>query len=320
MAIPKDARIGLSPEDIPKRWYNLAADLPNLKPPLNPGTGEPAKPEDFEPIFCKEIIRQEGSTERYIDIPEEVRDNLIYLNRPAPLQRAYRLEKYLKTPAKIYFKREDMSPLGSHKGNTALAQAYYNAEDGVHTLTTETGAGQWGTALAMVSNLFDIKTTVFMVKGSYIAKPLRKTIINTYGATIYASPSAQTEFGRKVLKEHPETSGSLGIAISEACEMAAKDPNTCYSLGSVLNHVMLHQSVIGQETMQQMKMAEIDPDYVIACTGGGSNFGGMCFPMIGEKIRGTGFKDTQFVAVEPKAAPRVSSSTTSETPEDSHLC
>ena len=303
MAIPKDARIGLSPEDIPKRWYNLAADLPNLKPPLNPGTGEPAKPEDFEPIFCKEIIRQEGSTERYIDIPEEVRDNLIYLNRPAPLQRAYRLEKYLKTPAKIYFKREDMSPLGSHKGNTALAQAYYNAEAGIHTLTTETGAGQWGTALAMVSNLFDIKTTVFMVKGSYMAKPLRKTIINTYGATIYASPSAQTEFGKKVLKEHPETSGSLGIAISEACEMAAKDPNTCYSLGSVLNHVMLHQSVIGQETMQQMKMAEIEPDYVIACTGGGSNFGGLCFPMIGEKIRGTGFKDTQFIAVEPKAAP-----------------
>ena len=303
MAIPKDARIGLSPEDIPKRWYNLAADLPNLKPPLNPGTGEPAKPEDFEPIFCKEIIRQEGSTERYIDIPEEVRDNLIYLNRPAPLQRAYRLEKYLKTPAKIYFKREDMSPLGSHKGNTALAQAYYNAEAGIHTLTTETGAGQWGTALAMVSNLFDIKTTVFMVKGSYIAKPLRKTIINTYGATIYASPSAQTEFGRKVLKEHPETSGSLGIAISEACEMAAKDPNTCYSLGSVLNHVMLHQTVIGQETMKQMEMAEIEPDYVIACTGGGSNFGGMCFPMIGERVRGTGFKDTEFIAVEPKAAP-----------------
>ena len=303
MAIPKDARIGLSPEDIPKRWYNLAADLPNLKPPLNPGTGEIAKPEDFEPIFCKEIIRQEGSTERYIDIPEEVRDNLIYLNRPAPLQRAYRLEKYLKTPAKIYFKREDMSPLGSHKGNTALAQAYYNAEAGVHTLTTETGAGQWGTALAMVSNLFDIKTTVFMVKGSYIAKPLRKTIINTYGATIYASPSAQTEFGRKVLKEHPETSGSLGIAISEACEMAAKDKETCYSLGSVLNHVMLHQTVIGQETMKQMEIGEIEPDYVIACTGGGSNFGGLCFPMIGEKIRGTGFKDTQFIAVEPKAAP-----------------
>ena len=303
MAIPKDARIGLSPEDIPKRWYNLAADLPNLKPPLNPGTGEIAKPEDFEPIFCKEIIRQEGSTERYIDIPEEVRDNLIYLNRPAPLQRAYRLEKYLKTPAKIYFKREDMSPLGSHKGNTALAQAYYNAEAGVHTLTTETGAGQWGTALAMVSNLFDIDTTVFMVKGSFMAKPLRKTIINTYGAKIYASPSEYTEFGRKILKEHPETSGSLGIAISEACEVAAKDKETCYSLGSVLNHVMLHQTVIGLETMKQMEIGEITPDYVIACTGGGSNFGGMTFPMIGEKIRGTGFKDTQFIAVEPKAAP-----------------
>ena len=221
MAIPKDARINLSPEDIPKKWYNLASDLPDLKPPLNPGTGEVAKPEDFSPIFCKEIIRQEGSTERYIDIPEEVRDNLIYLNRPAPLQRAYRLEKYLKTPAKIYFKREDMSPLGSHKGNTALAQAYYNAEAGIHTLTTETGAGQWGTALAMVSNLYNLDTTVFMVKGSYMAKPLRKTIINTYGAKIYASPSEYTEFGRKVLKEHPETSGSLGIAISEACELAA---------------------------------------------------------------------------------------------------
>ena len=303
MTIPFDARINLTPEDIPKRWYNLAADLPGLKPPLNPGTGEVAKPEDFEPIFCKEIIRQEGSTERYIDIPEEVRDNLIYLNRPAPLQRAYRLEKYLKTPAKIYFKREDMSPLGSHKGNTAIAQAYYNAEAGIHTLTTETGAGQWGTALAMVSNLYDIKTTVFMVKGSYLAKPLRKTIINTYGATIYASPSEHTEFGKKILKEHPETTGSLGIAISEACEMAANDKNICYSLRSVLNHVMLHQTVIGIETMQQMEIGEIEPDYVVACTGGGSNFAGLTFPMLGEKIRGKGFKDTQFVAVEPRAAP-----------------
>lgn len=303
MAIPKDVRIDLSPEDIPKRWYNLAADIGELKPPLNPGTREPAKPEDFDPIFCKEIIRQEGSTERYIDIPEEVRDRLIYLNRPAPLQRAYRLEKHLKTPAKIFYKREDMSPLGSHKGNTALAQAYYNAEAGVHTLTTETGAGQWGTALAMVSNLFDIDTTVFMVKGSYIAKPLRKTIINTYGATIHASPSAQTEFGRKILKEHPETSGSLGIAISEACEVAAKDENTCYSLGSVLNHVMLHQSVIGLETMQQLEIAEVEPDYVIACAGGGSNFAGLTFPMIGEKIRGRGFENTEFIAVEPDAAP-----------------
>jgi tryptophan synthase beta chain len=304
MAIPKDARIALDPEDIPKKWYNLAADIPDLVPPLNPGTGEPAKPEDFEPIFCKEIIRQEGTTERYIDIPEEVRDSYISLNRPAPLQRAYRLEKYLKTPAKIYFKREDLSPLGSHKGNTALAQAYYNAEAGIHTLTTETGAGQWGTALAMVSNLFDIKTTVFMVKGSFMAKPLRKTIINTYGATVYASPSVHTEFGKKILREHPDTSGSLGIAISEACEMAASDPDACYSLGSVLNHVMLHQTVIGQETMQQMDIAGIEPDYMIACVGGGSNFAGFTFPMIGDRLRGgKKYADCEIIAVEPKAAP-----------------
>lgn len=302
MSIPKDARVTLSPEEIPKRWYNIAADLPNLKPMLNPGTKEPVKVEDFDPIFCRTIAKQELSKERYIDIPEEVRDKLIYLNRPSPLQRAYGLEKYLKTPAKIYFKREDMSPLGSHKGNTALAQAYFNAEAGIHTLTTETGAGQWGTALAMVSNLFDIKTTVFMVKGSFMAKPLRKTIINTYGATVYASPSMQTEFGKKILKEHPETSGSLGIAISEACEMAAKDEHTCYALGSVMNHVMLHQTVIGEETLQQFAKAEIEPDYMIACVGGGSNFAGFTFPFLREQMHGK-FKDTEVIAVEPKAAP-----------------
>ncbi|MDR2698334.1 MAG: TrpB-like pyridoxal phosphate-dependent enzyme [Candidatus Methanoplasma sp.] len=301
MAISKDIRISLPPEEIPKKWYNLAADIGKLEPPLNPGTMRPASPEDFEAIFCKEIIRQEGSTERYVNIPEEVRDNLIYLNRPAPLQRAVRFEKYLKTPAKIYFKREDMSPLGSHKGNTALAQAYFNAEEGIHTLTTETGAGQWGTALAMVSNLFDIDCTVFMVRGSYHQKPMRKMLMNTYGATVYSSPSPQTEFGKKVLKEHPETTGSLGIAISEACEMAAKDPNICYSLGSVLNHVMLHQSVIGIETMEQMKIGEIEPDYMIACAGGGSNFGGFAFPLLGEKIKGR--TDCKFIAAESKAAP-----------------
>ncbi|MDR1954456.1 MAG: TrpB-like pyridoxal phosphate-dependent enzyme [Candidatus Methanoplasma sp.] len=301
MAIPKDIRINLPPEGIPKKWYNLAADIGHLEPPLNPGTMKPAEPTDFEAIFCKEIIRQEASTERFIDIPEEVRDNLVYLNRPAPLQRAYRLEKYLKTPAKIYYKREDMGPLGSHKGNTALAQAYYNAEAGIHTLTTETGAGQWGTALAMVSNLFDINCTVFMVRGSYEQKPMRKTLMQTYGATVYASPSPQTEFGKKVLKEHPETTGSLGIAISEACEMAAKDPNIAYSLGSVLNHVMLHQTVIGIETIEQMKIGEIKPDYMIACAGGGSNFGGFIFPMLGEKIKGK--TDCKFIAAESKAAP-----------------
>ena len=261
MAIPKDIRINLANEDIPKKWYNFASDVPDLAPPLNPGTREPAKPSDFEPIFCKEIIRQEGSTERWIDIPEEVREALISLNRPAPLQRAYRLEKALKTPAKIYFKREDMSPLGSHKGNTALAQAYYNAEAGIHTLTTETGAGQWGTALAMVSNLFDIDTTVFMVKGSYMAKPLRKTIINTYGATIYASPSEQTEFGRKVLKEHPDTPGSLGIAISEACEMAAKNDGMTRNVDTKkLRSYLIKQ---GQYLLRANIKETIDPSLVL---------------------------------------------------------
>ncbi len=302
MAIPKDARIQLSPEDIPKRWYNIAADLPNLKPMINPVTKEPVKPEEMKAIFCDPIIKQEFSKERYIDIPEEVRDALISLNRPSPLQRAYRLEKYLKTPAKIYFKREDMSPLGSHKGNTALAQAYYNAQSGIHTLTTETGAGQWGTALAMVSNLFDIKSTIFMVRGSFDSKPLRKTIINTYGATVYSSPSEHTEFGRKVLKEHPDTSGSLGIAISEACEMAAKDEHTCYALGSVMNHVMLHQTVIGEEALQQFAIGEIEPDYMIACVGGGSNFAGFTFPFLREKMQGK-HQDCEIIAVEPKAAP-----------------
>ena len=302
MAIPKDARIGLSPEDIPKRWYNLAADLKGLRPMIDPVTKEPVRPEDLEAIFCKEIIEQEMTTERYVDIPEEVRDNLIYLNRPSPLQRAYRLERHLGTPAKIYFKREDMSPLGSHKGNTALAQAYYNAEAGIHTLTTETGAGQWGTALAMVSNLFDIDSTVFMVRGSYTQKPHRRTLMHTYGAKVYSSPSEYTEYGRRVLKEHPETSGSLGIAISEACELAASsDGSTKYALGSVMNHVMLHQTVIGLEARAQMDKAEIEPDVMIACAGGGSNFAGFTFPEIHRKIQGK--SECDIIAVEPKAAP-----------------
>lgn len=301
MPISKDMRVDLPIESIPKKWYNIAADLKTLEPPLNPATMKPAVPEDFEPLFCKEIIRQEGSTQRYIDIPEEVRESYVYLNRPAPLQRAVRLERLLKTPAKIYYKREDMSPLGSHKGNSALAQAYFNAEAGIHTLTTETGAGQWGTALAMVSNLFDIDCTVFMVRGSYDAKPLRKTIMHTYGAEVHASPSPVTEFGRKVLREHPETTGSLGIAISEACELAAKSEGTKYALGSVMNHVLMHQTVIGLETIEQMKMAEIEPDYMIACVGGGSNFGGFCFPMMAEKIKKK--TECEFVAVEPKATP-----------------
>ncbi len=302
MAIAKDTVIKLSAEEVPKKWYNIAADLKNLQPMINPATREPVKPQEMEAIFCKEIIRQEMSKERYIDIPEEVRDNLVALNRPSNLQRAIHLEKYLKTPATPYFKRQDMSHLASHKGNTALAQAYYNAKEGIGTLTTETGAGQWGTALAMVSNLFDLDTTVFMVRGSFDQKPFRKIIMNLYGAKVYASPSEYTDYGKKVLKEHPETSGSLGIAISEACELAAKSGGSVkYSLGSVLNHVLLHQTVIGQEAIEQMKIGEIEPDYCVACTGGGSNFGGFAFPLMKEVIDGK--SNCQFVAVEPEAAP-----------------
>lgn len=300
--IPKDAAIRLSPEDIPKKWYNLMADLPKKPaPPMNPHTGKPTTYEDLSPLFCDSILKQEASTERYIRIPEKVRENLIYLNRPEPLQRAYRLEKYLKTSAKIYFKREDMSPLGSHKGNTALAQAYYNMKDGIENLTTETGAGQWGTALAMSCNLFDIGCTVFMVRGSYDQKPARKTLMNMYNATVHASPSNQTEYGRKVLETMPNTVGSLGIAISEACDMAMHRKDTKYALGSVLNHVMLHQTVIGLETMQQMEIGEIEPDCMIACAGGGSNFAGFAFPMIGRRIKGK--TDCEFLAAESDAAP-----------------
>jgi len=305
MTTPNDVRITLDLGEIPRRWYNIAADLKNpVAPPLNPKTGKPATKDDLSAIFPPSIIEQEITTKRYIDIPQEILDNYVYLNRPAPLQRAVRLEKYLKTPAKIYFKREDMSPLGSHKGNSALAQAYYNVQDGIHTLTTETGAGQWGTALALSSAIFDIDCTVFMVKVSYEQKPFRRTLMNMYGAKVYASPSAQTEYGRLVQKQHPNTSGSLGMAISEAVEIAAKDPKTMYALGSVANHVMLHQTVIGLETMEQMKKAEIDPDYMVACVGGGSNFAGFTFPMMGEKIKGK--TDCEFVAAEPKAAASLS--------------
>lgn len=302
MTLPNDIRTCLGVEEIPRKWYNLTADLPEpLLPPLNPKTEEPVSPEDLSSLFCKEIIKQEMSTERYIDIPDEVRDSLVHLLRPSVLQRAYRLEKHLKTPAKIYFKREDMSPLGSHKGNTAVAQAYYNAEAGIHTLTTETGAGQWGTALTASCSMFGIDATVFMVRGSYDHKPSRKIITELYGGTIHPSPSVHTEYGREYLKKHPDSVGSLGIAISEACELAHNDPGTCYALGSVLNHVMMHQTVIGLETIEQMKKAEIEPDVMIGCVGGGSNFAGFSFPMIAEKLKGK--TECEFLAVESKAAP-----------------
>jgi len=300
----KDLRVTLGLDDIPKKWYNLAADLPvPVPPPLNPMTKEPAGPEDLAAIFPPSLIRQEMSQERYIDIPDEVMENYILINRPTPLQRAVRLEKLLKTPAKIYFKREDLSPVGSHKTNTALAQAYYNMKDGYSNLTTETGAGQWGSALSLACSIFDIGCTVFMVRISFDQKPYRRTVMETYGGKVHPSPSPMTEYGKKVLAETPDTPGSLGIAISEAIEVAAQDPSTNYSLGSVLNHVMLHQTVIGQETMQQLDMIDVSPDYMVGCVGGGSNFAGFTFPMIGERIRGK--NETKFIAVEPKATPSI---------------
>ena len=303
MAIPKDARVGLSPEDIPKRWYNLAADLKGLRPMIDPVTKEPVRPEDLEAIFCKEIIEQEMTTERYVDIPEEVRDNLIYLNRPSPLQRAYRLERHLGTPAKIYFKREDMSPLGSHKGNTALAQAYYNAEAGIHTLTTETGAGQWGTALAYASKVFGLESAVYQVKVSYEQKPYRRSIMQVFGALVTPSPSMSTRAGKDILTKSPNNQGSLGTAISEAVELARMTPGCKYALGSVMSHVTLHQTVIGLEAEKQMEMAGEYPDIVIACFGGGSNFGGLCFPFMRHNLSGK--RDTRFIAAEPASCPKL---------------
>ncbi len=297
-----DIRVTLGIEDIPKRWYNIAADLPEkLPPPLHPGTKEPAKFEDFQAIFPDEIIRQEMSEERYIDIPEEVRDALIMLNRPSPLVRAVRLEKALKTPAKIYFKREDLSPAGSHKPNTAIAQAYYNKKAGIENLTTETGAGQWGSALSLACSLFDLNCTVFMVRVSYDQKPYRRYVMETYGATVHPSPSPLTDFGKKLLAANPNNTGSLGIAISEAIETCVKGQKTKYAIGSVANHVMLHQTVIGQEVVKQLEMIDTVPDYMIGCVGGGSNFAGFSFPMLGLKIKGK--VNTEFIAAEPVAVP-----------------
>ncbi len=302
MAIHADDKVMLNVDDIPRKWYNIAADLPvPIPPPLNPQTKEPAKPQDLEAIFPKAAIAQEMSTERYIDIPEEVRDAYLVLGRPSPLQRARRLEAFLKTPAKIFFKREDLSPAGSHKPNSAIPQAYYNMKEGVENLTTETGAGQWGTALALSCAHFDMNCTVFMVRVSYDQKPFRRLIMETYGSKVHASPSSETEYGRQVLKERPDHPGTLGIAISEAIELCVKQPNTKYSLGSVLNHVMLHQTVIGQEVVQQLEQIDVTPDYMVACVGGGSNFAGFTFPMIGQKIKGK--IDTEFIAVEPCSVP-----------------
>jgi tryptophan synthase beta chain len=301
----KDIKFTLGIDDIPKQWYNIAADSPvPLPPPLNPVTRQPMDPKDLEAIFPRNLIEQEMSQERYIDIPDELREAYIMLNRPSPLVRAVRLEKMLKTPAKIFYKREDLSPCGSHKPNTAVPQAYYNMLAGTEHITTETGAGQWGMSLALACSLFDIGCKVFMVRVSHDSKPYRRYAMETYGAKVYASPSKETKFGRTLLEKDPDNPGSLGIAISEAIEMAVTDRNTKYSLGSVLNHVMLHQTVIGQELIKQLEMADVVPDHMIACVGGGSNFSGFSFPMLAKKIKGK--IDTDFVAAEPVSVPSLS--------------
>ncbi len=292
----------LLPEDrMPKTWYNIQADLPKALPPvLHPGTLQPIGPDDLAPLFPMELILQEVSTEREIDIPEPVRD-VYKLWRPAPLYRAYGLEKALQTPAKIYYKYEGVSPAGSHKPNTAIPQAFYNKQAGVKRLTTETGAGQWGTSLSFAGSLFDLDVTVFQVRVSYDQKPYRRAVMETYGARCVASPSNETNYGRSVLANRPDHPGSLGIAISEAVEIAATNDDTKYALGSVLNHVLMHQTIIGIESMEQMAMADAYPDVVVGCTGGGSNFAGIAFPYIGAGLRG-GAKP-RIVAVEPAACP-----------------
>ncbi|MBK9615550.1 MAG: TrpB-like pyridoxal phosphate-dependent enzyme [Uliginosibacterium sp.] len=300
--MPDRNRYVLEEARMPSQWYNIVADLPvPPAPPLHPGTGQPIGPDDLAPLFPMAIIQQEVSTERWIDIPEPVRD-VFKLWRPSPLYRARRLEQALGTPAKIYFKYEGVSPAGSHKPNSAIPQAWYNAQEGVKKLSTETGAGQWGSSLAFAGGLFGLDVTVYQVRVSYDQKPYRRAMMETWGARCIPSPSPTTDAGRAILAEKPDHMGSLGIAISEAVEVAAKNPDTKYALGSVLNHVLLHQTIVGQEAILQMEMAGDDPDVIIGCTGGGSNFAGIAFPFIGQQLRGEHGK-RRFVAVEPAACP-----------------
>ncbi len=291
----------LDEERIPRTWYNIVADLPMAPAAvLHPGTGQPIGPDDLAPLFPMALIAQEVSTERDIEIPEPVRD-AYRLYRPSPLFRAHRLERALDTPAHIYYKYEGVSPAGSHKPNTAIPQAFYNHEAGTKRIATETGAGQWGTALSFAGALFGLEVKVYMVRASYDQKPYRRMLMETYGAEVVASPSLTTNYGRTVLAATPDNPGSLGMAISEAVEDAATRDDTKYALGSVLNHVLLHQTVIGQEAILQMEMAGEDPDVIIACAGGGSNFAGLAFPFLGKNFReGTAYK---VIAVEPEAAP-----------------
>ncbi len=294
-------RFDLTQADIPTAWYNLNADFSEpLPPPLHPGTQQPMPPEALEAIFPKNLVEQELSTEPWIEIPEPVRE-IYALWRPTPLLRAVRFEKALNTPAHIYYKYEGASPAGSHKVNTSVAQAYFNKVAGTQRLATETGAGQWGASLALACSLFGLECNVYMVKVSYEQKPSRRMLMHTWGASVHASPSNLTDFGRKILAEDPQCAGSLGIAISEAIEDTVKTPNTKYALGSVLNHVCLHQTVIGEETIKQMRKAGEEPDVIFACCGGGSNFAGLAFPFLRKKIRNK--KKYRIVAVEPSACP-----------------
>ncbi|MCB1250424.1 MAG: TrpB-like pyridoxal phosphate-dependent enzyme [Acidimicrobiales bacterium] len=291
----------LDESELPTHWYNLIPDLPAPPPPpLHPATNEPVGPADLAPLFPMALILQEVSTDSYIEIPEEVRD-VYRLWRPSPLYRARRLERALGTPARIYFKYEGVSPAGSHKPNTSVPQAFYNAQEGIRRLTTETGAGQWGTALAFASSLFGIECEVWQVRASYDQKPYRKSMMEVFGGVVHPSPSDLTEAGRKILADDPDSPGSLGIAISEAVEIAAQNDDTRYALGSVLNHVLLHQTVIGEEAITQMAMAGDTPDLVVGCVGGGSNFGGLAFPFLREKLKGN--LDCEIRAVEPAACP-----------------
>lgn len=293
-------KVTLSEKDIPKKWYNIAADLPVEFPPYSQ-TEEGKQLENLPKIFSKGVLEQELSTERWIEIPKEVRNVYKQIGRPSPLFRAKRLEKYLDTPAKIFYKREDLSPTGSHKLNTAIAQAYYAKQDGAERLTTETGAGQWGTALSLACCLLDMECTVYMVNVSFRQKPYRKTIMQMYNGEVIPSPSDRTPFGKKILEKDPEHPGSLGIAISEAIEDALTDEKVYYSLGSVLNHVMLHQTIIGQETKKQLEKIDESPDVMVGCVGGGSNFAGSTFPFIKDQLDGN--IDCQFIAVEPSSCP-----------------
>ncbi len=301
MTQPQQHKIVLDESEMPTQWYNIVPDLPSPPPPpLHPGTHEPVGPDDLAPLFPMDLILQEVSADRYIDIPEEVQD-IYRLWRPSPLYRAHRLEKALGTPARIYYKYEGVSPAGSHKPNTAVPQAYYNAKAGVTKITTETGAGQWGTALALACSMFGIECEVWQVGASYDQKPYRRMMIETFGATVHRSPSELTDAGRAYLAADPHHTGSLGIAISEAVEVAAKNPETRYALGSVLNHVLLHQTIIGEEALLQLAKAGDTPTHIIGCTGGGSNFAGLSFPFLREKLAGA--IAPRLIAAEPASCP-----------------